>query len=104
MNQVSRSPRAVRTCGPVTVRVPLVPTTCARTTRGDSPRSVTFRRLNAPGAPSARSRRAAENRTVHRWYGDWLSYGSGTLTSQGFDSEPMNENSTFSVWPPDVEK
>ena len=39
----------------------------AVTTRGDSPRSVTFRRLNAPGAPSAASSRAAEKRTVHRW-------------------------------------
>ena len=37
MNQVSLSPRAERICGPVTFRVPRVPTTCARTTRGDTP-------------------------------------------------------------------
>src|SRR3954447_588357 len=34
----SKRPKRVRSCGPVTFVVPFVPTICARTTRGETPR------------------------------------------------------------------
>ena len=46
--QVSKSPKAERSCGPVTVVTPPVPTTCARTTRGETPRCRTLMRLKRP--------------------------------------------------------
>ena len=46
--QVSKSPKAERSCGPVTFVTPPVPTTCARTTRGETPRSSTLMRLKRP--------------------------------------------------------
>src|SRR5215218_8005452 len=39
-----------------------------------------------------------------RWRGARSSYGSSTPFSHGFGAEPTNEFSTFSVWPPEVEK
>ena len=46
--QVSKSPKAERSCGPVTFVTPPVPTTCARTTRGETPRCRTLMRLKRP--------------------------------------------------------
>ena len=46
--QVSKSPKAERSCGPVTFVTPPVPTTCARTTRGETPRLSTLMRLKRP--------------------------------------------------------
>ena len=45
---VSQRPKAERSCGPVTVVTPAVPTTCARTTRGETPRCRTLMRLKRP--------------------------------------------------------
>jgi hypothetical protein len=45
---VSKSPKAERSCGPVTFVTPRVPTTCARTTRGETPRCRTLMRLKRP--------------------------------------------------------
>ena len=46
--QVSNSPRRARSCGPVTWVTPLVPSTSARTMRGDAPRSRTVIPRNEP--------------------------------------------------------
>ena len=45
---VSKSPKAERSCGPVTFVTPPVPTTCARTTRGETPRCSDLDALEAP--------------------------------------------------------
>src|SRR5215207_3480291 len=45
---VSNRPKAARSCGPVTLVTPPVPTTCARTTRGETPRCSTLMRLKLP--------------------------------------------------------
>ena len=62
--QVSRSPKARRSCGPVTVVVPAVPTTPARTIRGETPRFSTRICFSRPftSPPSERVARVS----VHR--------------------------------------
>jgi hypothetical protein len=45
---VSNSPKRVRSVGPEIVVVPRVPTTCAETIRGETPRRVTFTVLSVP--------------------------------------------------------
>src|SRR4051812_4070992 len=46
--QVSKRPKAERSCGPVMSVTPPVLTTCARTTRGETPRWSTLMRLKRP--------------------------------------------------------
>src|SRR4051794_36637676 len=104
---VSNSPNRERSCGPVTFVVPFVPTTCARTIRGETPRWTTLMPRKRP-LTSPRSLAPAcvvvSVCGVQRWRGARSSYGSSTPFSHGFGAEPTNEFSTFSVLPPDVEK
>src|SRR3954447_2631676 len=104
---VSNRPKRERSCGPVTSVVPFVPTTCARTTRGETPRWVTLTPLKRPFTSPRSLACACEIDSVcgfQRWRGARSSYGSSTPLSHGFGAEPTNEFSTFSVLPPDVEK
>jgi hypothetical protein len=75
--------------------------------RGETPRWMTLMPLKRPltrprsFAPAC----AAVSVTgFQRWRGARLSYGSSTPFSHGFGAEPTKEFSTFSVWPPEVEK
>src|SRR3954466_11998351 len=104
---VSNRPKRERSCGPVTDVVPFVPTTCARTIRGETPRWRTLMPLKRP-LTSPRSFLAAcvvvSVCGFQRWRGARSSYGSSTPFSHGFGAEPTNEFSMFSVLPPEVEK
>lgn len=84
---------------------PREPTISALTIRGDAPRWVTSMPRSEPltSPPSWRRARLSVVRTVQRWRGETLSYGSSTDLSHGF-GEPPSEFSTFSVLPPLVLK
>src|SRR3954452_18176801 len=104
---VSKRPKRVRSCGPVTFVVPFGPTRCARTTRGETPRWTTLMRLNLPCTrPRSFACTCAGVSVIgfQRWRGAKLSYGSSTPFSHGSAPQPTNEFSMFSVLPPEVEK
>src|SRR3954451_11223255 len=109
--QVSGSPSAPASWGPLTVVVPPLPTRFAWTMRGDAPRWVTTTFRSLPRRPSPLSAELIRPTEYFRFqcsYGEpaSASYGSSTPRRYGIAGwpNPSDENSLFSVWPPEVEK
>src|SRR5919201_4434528 len=105
--QVSSSPKRARSVAPLTFVLPPVPITFAVTIRGDTPRRMTRMPFKRPlTSPSSLLAALAMLMRIgrQRCLGETPSYGSLTDFSHGLGSLPVNEFSTFSVRPPDVEK
>ena len=104
--QLSNRPSFARSCAPVATTVPREPTTFAETIRGETPRLVTLIARSFPWTrpPSLRCACASVNVAVHRCFGEVSSYGSSTERRYGWGVEPGKPFSTFSVFPPEVEK
>ena len=104
---VSSSPRRARSVAPDTRVRPPVPTTSARTIRGERPRRTTLMPLKRPlTSPLSLPPACASVSLIgpQRCFGDTPSYGSATDFSHGFGAVPRLVFSTFSVRPPEVEK
>jgi hypothetical protein len=94
----------VRRTEPVTVRSPFVPTKVTVRTR---PEGATFARKSAtvPGTCSRFARTVALKRIgPQSWYGERVSYGSGTETRYGRGLAFAQTSWTFAVFPPELEK
>ena len=103
MNHVERSPSERRAASPVIVRMPFEPTIVTERTRPDG---AAFVRTSSsvPRAWSRRSSSLALYRSGPQlWYGESVSYGSGTETRYGRPFEPQT-SWTLAVRPPEVEK
>jgi hypothetical protein len=102
VNQVERRPSAARTAEPVTVRSPLAPTSVTERTRPEAAASVRTS-SSLPREPSRLPSDVAENRSgPQSWYGESVSYGSGTETRYG-TGEPGHTSRTLAVRPPELE-
>src|SRR5215475_9713819 len=104
VNHVERRPITARAVEPLIVFVPFVPTSVSVRTRPEGAASVrTSSRV--PRAPSFLPSCAAPNWIGPQlWYGDSVSYGSGTETRYGSGFEPVQTSCTFAVLPPELEK
>jgi hypothetical protein len=103
VNQVSRRPSRARICGLVRVLDPAVPITRALTTRGDTHAVQHLHLLEPPRRPEGGVEPRRRGRHLPAVVGR-LGVVMVRHPNQGFASEPTKENSTLSVWPPDVEK
>src|SRR5712691_9695403 len=102
-NQVERSPSALRIAAPARTSEPFVAVTVAEPTRPDG-FGVGARSSTAPGAFSSAPIFAPVNVTGPQvWYGESVSYGSGTETRYGTGLARGHSSWIAAVCPPEVE-
>ena len=103
MNQVERRPSAARTCSPVSVACESsAETTVTERTRPEGPFCVSRSAIGAESFSSFAAFAVSTSTGPQSWYGESVSYGSGTETRYG-TAVPV-ASSADAVRPPEVEK